>query len=120
MSAWNFDISQAPRGHTVDDFVQTPKGVRKTTRFLPVKVILATKCGKVTVSKYMPDEDRWEMLQKGEQPVAWQLWPLHPDFQWFALSQDTHSLPLKPQEAANAGIGAPPPSDAGTNSGDAP
>jgi hypothetical protein len=36
-----------------------------------------------------------------------------------ALSQDTHSLPLKPQEAVNAGIGAPPPSDAGTNSDEA-
>lgn len=36
-----------------------------------------------------------------------------------ALSQDTHSLPLTP-EAANAGIGAPPPSGAGTNSDEAP
>lgn len=36
-----------------------------------------------------------------------------------ALSQDTPSLPLKPQEAANAGIGAPSPSDAGTNSDEA-
>jgi hypothetical protein len=36
-----------------------------------------------------------------------------------ALSQDTHSLPLKPQEAVNAGIGAPHSSDAGTNSDEA-
>lgn len=33
-----------------------------------------------------------------------------------ALSQDTHSLPNSSPGAANAGIGAPPPSDAGTNS----
>jgi hypothetical protein len=108
MSAWNFDVSQAPHGHTVDDFVQTAKGVRKTTRFMPVKVILATKCGKVTVSKYLPDEDRWEMLQKGEQPIAWQLWPLHPDLQWFALSQDTHSLPPLNPPADEEGAAANP------------
>ncbi|RWK39271.1 hypothetical protein [Mesorhizobium sp.] len=31
-----------------------------------------------------------------------------------------NSLPSRPTGAANASIGAPPPSDAGTNSGDAP
>lgn len=54
---WNFDIDAAPRGK---------------------RVILATKCGKVTTSRYLPKEDRWEMLAKGEQPTAWHSWPTYP------------------------------------------
>jgi hypothetical protein len=110
MSDWNFDISQAPRGHTVDDFVQTAKGVRKTTRFLPEKLIVATKCGKVTVSKYLPDEDRWEMLAKEEQPIAWQLWPTHPDFEQVFSSLPTPAA--TPTDSANP----PPVESVGPNS----
>ena len=78
MTGWNFDISQAPRGKTVETVVQTAKGPRGQSRFVPDRVILATKCGKVTLSHYIPDEDRWMMLGKGEQPDAWFAWPTHP------------------------------------------
>lgn len=72
---WSSDISQAPRGNMVETTVQTSKGPRTTSRLVPTKVILTTKCGKVTLSQYIPDEERWLMLGKGEQPVAWQPWP---------------------------------------------
>lgn len=80
MTGWNTDISQAPRGRDVTSVVDTPKGQRMVTRFIPSKVILATKCGKVTLSHFIPDEDggRWHMLAKGEEPVAWFAWPEFP------------------------------------------
>ena len=52
--AWNFNIDEAPRDE---------------------KIIVSTKCGKVTVSRYLPSEKRWEMLGKDEQPISWQPWP---------------------------------------------
>lgn len=77
---WNFDISQAPRGRDVTTVVDTPKGQRMVTRFVPQRVILATKCGKVVLTQYVPgDEGRWLMLGKGEEPVAWLAWPEHPN-----------------------------------------
>ncbi|TIO15601.1 MAG: hypothetical protein E5X86_19715 [Mesorhizobium sp.] len=78
MTAWNFDISQAPRGKMVETITETTKGTRKSIRFVPDKLIVATKCGKVTVSEFIPDEGRWLMLGKGEQPDAWMPWPTHP------------------------------------------
>lgn len=75
MSIWHTDIKAAPHGRYV---VRQHKPGVDTRVFVPERVILATKCGKVTISHYIPDEKRWMMLAKGEQPVAWQLWPEHP------------------------------------------
>jgi hypothetical protein len=76
--AWNFDISEAPRGRMIA--TRTKIGAKEvdSETFKPDRVILATKCGKVTLSRYFPKEGRWEMLGKNEQPVAWQPWPEHP------------------------------------------
>ena len=77
--AWSFDISKAPRGKYVVVNRKVGKEVFADQRvFRPDRIILATKCGKVTTSHYMPDEKRWEMLAAGEQPVAWMVWPEHP------------------------------------------
>jgi hypothetical protein len=76
--SWNFDIASAPRGKTVTQ-VRTVKDKQVEGEvFQPDYVILATKCGSVGRSQYLPREDRWEGLAKGEQPVAWQAWPEHP------------------------------------------
>lgn len=75
---WNFDISEAPRGKVVTQTRETAKGPVDAQTFQPDYVILATKCKQVTKSRYLPDEDRWEGLAKGEQPIAWQSWPEHP------------------------------------------
>lgn len=75
---WCFDMSKAPRGKYVVVNRKFGKGVASARVFEPDKLILASKCGKVTVSRYLPDEKRWEMFAKGEQPIAWQLWPNHP------------------------------------------
>jgi hypothetical protein len=78
MSDWNNDMSQAPRGFVAHTTVSTANGPRSSSRFIAQRLILATKCGKVTLSQYIPDEERWMMLSKGEEPVAWQRWPEHP------------------------------------------
>ena len=75
---WSFDIAAAPRGKYVVRNRKFGETSADTKVFEPDRVILATKCGTVTVSKYLPDEKRWEMLAAGEQPVAWVVFPTHP------------------------------------------
>lgn len=72
MTYWNYNIEMAP----------------KTGR-----VIVACKCGTVTVSEWLPPNKRdrprgrWEMLATGEAPLAWQPFnptkgqplPIHPE-----------------------------------------
>jgi hypothetical protein len=68
---WNFDLTKAPRGSFVvknRKFGNTPADTKK---FEPDRVVLATKCGQVLLSQYLPDAKRWEGLATGEQPVAW-------------------------------------------------
>jgi hypothetical protein len=82
---WSFDISEAPRGATVTEHRKTAKAEFDVEVFKPARVILATKCGKVVKSQWLPVDAnegrkvaRWEMLHVGEEPVAWQPWPEHP------------------------------------------
>lgn len=73
---WRFDIENAPRGRMVQQ--PGPKGsTRKVHK--PELVIVAAPDGvTVTVSRWLPDENRWNMLGKKEQPVAWMPFPSHP------------------------------------------
>ena len=76
---WNFDVSEAPKGRTVERAVTTEKGKVPYEAFEHDHVILASKCGKVMRSYWIPDEQRWCMFSKHEEPVAWMLWPSHPE-----------------------------------------
>lgn len=58
MKDWNFDIIQAPRGQMI---------------------IAAGSKGHVTVSKWLPREERWQMFSKDTPPLAWMPWPTHPE-----------------------------------------
>ena len=83
---WNFNISEAPRGEMVTEHRMSVKGREFDVEvFKPARVILATKCGKVVKSQWLPEDAalarkvaRWEMLHVDEQPIAWQPWPEHP------------------------------------------
>lgn len=75
---WNFDIASAPRGRTVEQRRTVKDREIVSEVFQPDYVILASKCGVVTRSHYIPKENRWEAFATGEQPIAWQLWPEHP------------------------------------------
>lgn len=70
---WNTNIAAAPRGRYVLRAAAKGKGHVKT--FEPAPIILATKCGTVTVSHYLPDAKRWEMMSAGEEPIAWAPFP---------------------------------------------
>lgn len=74
--AWRFDVENAPKGREVQ--VPGPKGSTRTVH-KPDAVIVASADGQtVTLSRWMPAEQRWNMLAKGEQIVAWMAWPSHP------------------------------------------
>lgn len=76
--SWDFDMSRAPTGKTVKRSINTKDGVKEYDACEQEDVILASKCGKVTRSYWIPKEARWCMFAKGEEPVAWQMWPKHP------------------------------------------
>lgn len=76
---WNRDITQAPKGQIVKRSVVTTKGDKSYDSFEPDYVILASKCGKVGKSYWLPMEDRWAGYQKGEEVTAWMPWPTHPN-----------------------------------------
>lgn len=76
---WNHDMSAAPKGQTVQRMVTTTQGDKSYEAFEPDYVILASKCGKVGKSYWLPMEDRWAGFQPGEEVRAWMPWPTHPD-----------------------------------------
>lgn len=79
---WDFDISAAPKGGFTEGMVlKGPKGKERLvqTYHAPV-LIVATKCGKVTTTKWLHEEGRWQMLAAGEDFIAWQPWPTHPNY----------------------------------------
>lgn len=85
---WNFDISEAPHGKTVQVTRKKRTGTDASVDMTFITtyehqrddVILATKCGKVIKAYWIPGEARWAGLANGEQPDAWMEWPAHPAF----------------------------------------
>ena len=68
MTGWNHDISKAPRGH----YDVVPSGGTSTRKvFRPERIITAGADGQVAVAYWMPDQQRWNMFARGEQPIAW-------------------------------------------------
>lgn len=84
MPTWNFNIDEAPKSYSRDASYSNQDGkIIQREKFVPVYVWLATKCGKVTVSYWIPNEKRWNMLAQNEKPMAWQPYPIpvHPDLE---------------------------------------
>lgn len=79
MSAWNFDMSEAPKGHTeTRSFSIKDREVSKDVH-VPALIIAADPDSDVvTVSRWIPKEGRWNMFTKDRPPLAWQPWPAHP------------------------------------------
>lgn len=73
---WRFDVENAPRGRFEE--AVGPKRSKRSV-FKPEPVIIACSDGKtVTLSRWMPEEGRWNMISKKEHVVAWQPWPSYP------------------------------------------
>jgi len=79
MSEWNFNMDEAPQSCYEDREVKSGKGTAIKEVFVPVKIIAASKCDKVNISYYLPKENRWCMYAKNELPIAWQIYPDHPN-----------------------------------------
>ena len=79
MSEWNFDMNAAPRGKLKT--VRRRIGEREVdvTEHVPDLIIAAGNCGVVTLSKWLPDQGRWNMFTKSTPPIAWHPWPEHPE-----------------------------------------
>lgn len=75
---WNFDMSQAPKGKTVLVERAGKNGPTEVPVFRSDKVIIATEDGTVTVSRWLPEELRWEMCSKKDTIIAWHPWPEFP------------------------------------------
>ncbi len=73
---WNYDISEAPRGHTEKVMRATAKGKEfEVDQFNPDPVILTANCGTVMQSYWIEKSARWHGLSTNEIPVAWMPWP---------------------------------------------
>lgn len=81
--SWSFNMDEAPRGEEreVTRVVGKHKTISVTLEHVPVQIIAAGSCGVVTLSRWLPVEERWNMFTKASPPVAWQPWPTHPGAQ---------------------------------------
>ena len=79
MTNWNFDMSAAPKGKTVSSAQRIGDKDVEVERFVSDLIIAAGSEGVVTVSKWIPKEERWNMFSKSAPPVAWMPWPSHPE-----------------------------------------
>ena len=77
--AWNFDISQAPKGFLQDVRKTVGKNIVMSVEHVPDLIIAAGNGGVVTISKWLPKEGRWNMFTKDAPPLAWMPWPTHPN-----------------------------------------
>jgi uncharacterized membrane protein len=78
--AWDFDMSIAPKGTTEQRHRKGKDGETVVySQHVSAKILAAADDGKtVTVSNWIPDQQRWNMFAKEHPPIAWMPWPDHP------------------------------------------
>ena len=80
MTAWNFNMDEAPRGETRMETRQIGKNAVEVEHHYPVQIIAAIRGTKnVTVTRWLPKEGRWNMFTAAVPPLAWQPFPTHPE-----------------------------------------
>ncbi len=79
MSAWNFNMNEAPKGTTRTVTRTIGKNEVTTEEHVPALIIAAGSDGVVTLSKWLPKERRWNMFTEATPPIAWMPWPSHPE-----------------------------------------
>lgn len=65
---WNHEVTEAPRGSYRT--VQSGKDGEREVHD-PVEVVVASACGVVCVSRWLPTERRWNMFTLDAPPIAW-------------------------------------------------
>jgi hypothetical protein len=78
MIGWNFNMAEAPRGETRVEARKIGKNDAHIERHIPAQIIAAGQCGVVTLSYWLPKQDRWSMFSKDAPPIAWMPFPSHP------------------------------------------
>jgi len=78
MTPWNFNMDEAPRGETRMVKRTIGKNEVEVAKFIPAQIIAAGNDEVVTVSYWIPNEERWSMFTKAVPPMAWQPFPTHP------------------------------------------
>lgn len=81
---WNRDIDEAPKGHSVLETRANRKGEEYSfERFVRDEIYIAVtnKDGSkvVTLSYWMPNQNRWCMCVEGQEIDAWMPKLIHPD-----------------------------------------
>lgn len=76
---WNFNIDEAPKGTTTTREIPNGKKLKKVSTFTPEYVFTASKCGKVLISRWIPEGKRWEFYTKDSPPIAWHPAPKYPN-----------------------------------------
>lgn len=78
---WNFNMDEAPRGEWKTKRVKLKSGKFKQVPVYVGKLIIVAgkTLGHVTTSRWLEEDQRWEMFTKNEQPLAWMSWPTHPE-----------------------------------------
>jgi hypothetical protein len=75
----NWFYSEPPKGQMATRTQKGPKGQDISVEVWEAPIIIvATKCGIVTLSRWLNNHQRWNMLATGEEPLCWQPWPEHP------------------------------------------
>ncbi|MDB6454744.1 hypothetical protein [Falsirhodobacter sp. 20TX0035] len=76
---WNFDMASAPRGETRTEMrVIGKKEVERSIHTAPTIFAAASDGQTVTMTRWLPKEERWVMFSKDHPPIAWMHLPSHP------------------------------------------
>jgi hypothetical protein len=76
---WNFNMGDAPRGETKMVMRTIGANQVETEQHIPVEIIAAGTNLVVTITRWLPKEGRWNMFSKERPPIAWHIFPKHPE-----------------------------------------
>jgi hypothetical protein len=74
-NGWRYDMENAPRGAVKVESREINGKTYEIERHVPALIIAGGRCGVVTLSRWLPDQGRWNMFSKDAPPIAWQPWP---------------------------------------------
>ena len=78
---WNYDMSAAPKGRTVDVDGIGPKGAPFTKKVFQPDIFIACEdsdAHAVITTYWIEKSQRWSGFGVNETPLCWQPWPIHP------------------------------------------
>lgn len=82
--AWNYDMSEAPKGQFVGFERKNKDGeVYTVDVYQHVTIWACSGEDHVTITRWLPDHGRWENFATGQTPTAWQPYikPKHPNLE---------------------------------------